>query len=181
MPHPVFRLLLGHFRRHGARRAARRRPAARRPEARARQPGARGYDVSADARAARRRVGDQVQRCTSTRTHGTHARSRHEHHARGTTHHHAPQHQPSHGHPLSIAACRRSSALIDQSALVAGRPRPGEGAVPAARRSRGGDPPDAGRARSTSTKSAPSTRSSTSSASCSRSSGSARTASSARR
>ena len=45
--HSLFRLLLRHLRRHGARRDARRRPAARRPEARARQPRRSGFDVSA--------------------------------------------------------------------------------------------------------------------------------------
>ena len=101
------------------------------------------------------------------------------------THHHH-DHQHAHHHDIARTPARASLArrdrASDRSLRAVGRRQGARGrAVSPAGRGRSGDPPDAGRARSTCTKSAPSTRSSTSSARCSRSSGSASTTSSRRR
>ena len=88
---------------------------------------------------------------------------------------------------IALARARRHHSLADierlhrRSALSPPARERAVGAVPPARRGRGGDSPDAASIASTCTRSAPSTRSSTSSARCSRWSGSAPTASSRRR
>ena len=149
-PGAVLRLLFGHLRRHDARRAARRRPAARRAERALGSLAVGGCRRARGEGAARRRVGDEVLACTST----PHPAPRTRHCAASTVHP-APtttthEHRHNHRAPARItiirtAVCPRSSADRSLGARR-GRPRSRQGAVPAARRGRSGDSPDAGRA-----------------------------------
>ena len=141
----VLRLFLRDLGRHGARRVPRRRPAARRAEARARAAWrCRGYDVTAE-RVLRagvsatkfvgaRRTDRPRPRTITHSTTVTTTTTRHGHaHEHDHSHHAAPQPAGDLHADRPVGAVRR-------------RPRPREGAVSAAGRGGGRDPPDAGRA-----------------------------------